>query len=209
MGIYLNPTIDNLKDSLNQESYVDKSKLIGYTNGVIKTEQKYVCVSIPGRFRKSMIANILSAYYSRKTDEKHLFQDLIISQNPTFEKHINQYNVIFLNMQDFLSQFHDVTQMRERIEKSVLWDLVNAYPDIPYFDSTDLVRTLMDIYMNTKIPFIFIIDEWDCIFCEEEYDVHEQRCYMDFLYYLLKDKTYVGLAYMLGVRTEDDARVFL
>lgn len=199
MGIYLNPGNGRFEESIASQIYVDKSELIAYTNQVIGTEQKYICVSRPRRFGKSMTANMLAAYYDRKSDSSELFKDLKIAQDFIYEKHRNKYNVIFLNMQDFLSRVHDVKLMQAGIEKSVLWDLLEEYPDFRYFDKEDLTRTLMDVHHNTKIPFVFIIDEWDCIFREKQNDKEAQRYYLDFLRNLLKDKSYVKLAYMTGI----------
>ena len=77
--------------------------------------------------------------------------------------------------------------------------MLEAYPDIRYYDSENLIRTLSDIYNAVDIPFIFIIDEWDCIFREKKEDKEEQKIYLDFLRNLLKDKQYVALAYMTGI----------
>lgn len=199
MGIYLNPKKSAFQKALNSQIYVDKSELIAYTNKVLDSEQQYVCVSRPRRFGKSMAANMLAAYYGRGADSKEEFKKLKIGEDDSFSVHLNQYNVIFLNMQDFLSENHDVGSMRHSIEKNILWDLLEAYPDIRYYDSENLIRTLSDIYNAVDIPFIFIIDEWDCIFREKKTDKEAQKIYLDFLRNLLKDKQYVALAYMTGI----------
>ena len=62
MGIYLNPCSIGFKRSLNSEIYVDKTGLIEKTNALLDTEQKFICVSRPRRFGKSMAVNMLSAY---------------------------------------------------------------------------------------------------------------------------------------------------
>ena len=61
MGIYLNPSSIGFKRSLNSEIYVDKTGLIEKTNALLDTEQKFICVSRPRRFGKSMAVNMLSA----------------------------------------------------------------------------------------------------------------------------------------------------
>ena len=105
MGIYLNPENVDFQEVLNSKIYVDKSELIQYTNSVLRTTQKYICVSRPRRFGKSMAANMLTAYYSRGCDSGELFQGLKSTMHPDFEKHLNQYNVIHLNMHgNFLSK---------------------------------------------------------------------------------------------------------
>ena len=52
---------------------------------------------------------------------------------------------------------------------------------------------------SCRIPFVFIIDEWDCIFRENKNDLDAQKKYLDFLRNLLKDRNYVGLTYMTGI----------
>ena len=63
MGNYLNPGDELFRKAINSEIYVDKSLLIKEINKVIDTEQRYVCVSRPRRFGKSITLNMLSAYY--------------------------------------------------------------------------------------------------------------------------------------------------
>lgn len=199
MGIYLNPGNEGFRKAVNSQIYVDKSGLISYTNKVFNTEQQYMCVSRPRRFGKSMAANMLAAYYSRENDSSELFDQLDIAKDASYKKYMNQYNVIFLNIQEFLSRTHDVEKMKSFIEKMVLRDLLREYPEIDYFDTTDLIGVLQDIYAEKKIAFVFIIDEWDCIFREKQDDKKSQKYYLDFLRNLLKDKAYVSLAYMTGI----------
>ncbi len=47
MGIYVNPGNTAFKEALNSMIYVDKSGLIAYTNRVLSTKQKNLCVSRP------------------------------------------------------------------------------------------------------------------------------------------------------------------
>ena len=199
MGIYLNPGNDLFQEALNSEIYIDKSMLISYTNKKIRTKDKNLCVSRPRRFGKSMAADMLVAYYSRGCDSKEQFENLKIAKNPDFEKHLNQYNVIHLNMQNFLSKTQTIEQMIALITKAVGRDLLRAYPDVDYLDKTILTFMLDDIYQDCQVPFIFIIDEWDCIFREYKSDKEAQEQYLDFLRDFLKDKSYINLAYMTGI----------
>ena len=78
MGIYVNPGNTAFKEALNSMIYVDKSGLISYTNSVLNTKQKNLCVSRPRRFGKSMAADMLVAYYSKGCDSEELFTGLKI-----------------------------------------------------------------------------------------------------------------------------------
>lgn len=142
---------------------------------------------------------MLAAYYSRGCDSEQLFESFEIAKNSSFHKYRNHYDVIFLNMQEFLSQSKNMDEMTGLIQKSVLWELLAEYPDFRYFDSSNLARTMQDIYTYTSCPFVLIIDEWDCIFREYKTDKQAQERYLDFLRNLIKDKAYIHLAYMTGI----------
>lgn len=146
-----------------------------------------------------MAANMLAAYYGRSADSREEFEHLKIGKEASFRKYLNRYNVIFLNMQEFLSDNPDIEAMKQSIEDSLLWELSAEYPDIHYSDRKNLIRTLYDIFDVENIPFIFIIDEWDCIFREKKEDKDAQSIYLNFLINLLKDKSYITLVYMTGI----------
>ena len=90
MGSYLNPGNEKFKEDLNSPIYVDKTGLIQYTNSAVQTLQKYICVSRPRRFGKSMAANMLTAYYSRECDSHEIFDKLKIAEADSYEKKMNQ-----------------------------------------------------------------------------------------------------------------------
>ena len=199
MGIYLNPNNIDFRQALNSQIYVDKSMLIENTNSVIYTEQKYVCVSRPRRFGKSMAANMLTAYYSRGCDSRELFSDLKISRSKSFEKHLNQYNVIRLNIVDFVDRTKTVEEMLDYISRRLIHELKREFSQVDCFDWNNLPSVLDEIFAQIEIPFVFIIDEWDSVFRIHKNDAEAQTLYLDFLRKLLKDRSYVALAYMTGI----------
>ena len=73
MGIYLNPGNKGFWESVRSRIYVDKTKLIACTNELLNTNEKYICVSRPRRFGKSMTLEMLAAYYSCGCDSGELF----------------------------------------------------------------------------------------------------------------------------------------
>lgn len=198
MGIYLNPNNQSYFETYNSPIFVDKSMLIDYSNQVISTTQKAFCVSRPRRFGKSTDANMLVAYYSKGCDSHTLFDSLKIAQTPNYLKHLNKRNVIHLNMQEFLSFTHDVNQMLDLLTKRVLREIIRVFP-IDYFDETNLIMCLNDLFSIQEEKFVFVIDEWDCIFREFKERKEDQERYLDFLRNLLKDKSYVELVYMTGI----------
>ena len=199
VGIYLNPDSSRFEEAVNSDIYIDKTGLLNYTNSVLHTMQKYICISRPRRFGKSIAANMLAAYYSRGCDARELFSQFEIAKSDTFEKHLNQYNTIFVNMQEMLSRSKNVQELVARFQKLIIRELKSEYPEVEYFDEDDLTLCMQDVYVQTKQTFVIIIDEWDCIFREYKTDREAQEKYLDFLRDLLKDKAYIHLAYMTGI----------
>ena len=199
MGIYLNPRNIGFRRSLNSEIYVDKTGLIEKMNMVLDTEQKFICVSRPRRFGKSMAADMLAAYYSCGEDSSALFEGLAISHAPSYREHLNQYNVVKVNMQDFLSMTHSVEEMLAMLQKYIAFDLLEAFEQVRFRDENNLIQVMKDIYAKTGRSFVILIDEWDCLFREYQQDSTAQKQYLDFLRSWLEDKDYVALAYMTGI----------
>ena len=199
MGIYLNPDNESFYMSYSEDIYVDKSLLIEYTNKKLNKANRFICVSRPRRFGKSTDANMLVAYYSKGCSSDSLFHHLKISESESYEKNLNQYNVINLNIQSFLSKRKNIDEMIDLLTRLILRELKMVYSDISFFDESDLALCLNDIYMFKNEQFIFIIDEWDCIFREYSKDKDSQKVYLDFLRNLLRDQKYVSLAYMTGI----------
>ena len=197
MGIYLNPRNTLFSNMVNSDIYVDHSLLIEKVNKTINKDNNKICVSRPRRFGKSTDANMLVAYYSKGCDSSSIFNHLKISQTDMYQKHLNQHNVVYLNMQSFLSSTIDIQAMKKKIQRMILKELKREYPE--YCEEEMLEDVLDEIYAYTQDGFIFVIDEWDCIFREYKNDKVAQNQYLDFLRNLLKDKPYVELAYMTGI----------
>lgn len=199
MGILLNPGNTDFSRAVNSKIYVDKSELMGYTNSVVNTEQRFICVSRPRRFGKSMAANMLTAYYSRGCDSREMFSSYKIAQADSFEKHLNKYNVIHINMVQYLSEAKNVEEMLKFIEEDIIGDISDDMPELKMPRRVTLTNVLDKAFIQFGIPFVFIIDEWDCVFRKNKIDTDSQTLYLDFLRNLLKDQSYVALAYMTGI----------
>ena len=103
MSGYINTGNAGFQSFRNSE-YVDKSGLISVVNKTLFTEQRFTCVSRCRRFGKSMAAKMLCAYYDQSCNSHSLFSDLAIAQDPLFEKYLNKYPVIYLDITNFISQ---------------------------------------------------------------------------------------------------------
>ncbi|MBR4694544.1 MAG: AAA family ATPase, partial [Selenomonadaceae bacterium] len=103
MGIYLNPGNSGFTEILQSE-YVDKTGMVALMNEVIGTKRKLACVSRPRRFGKSYAAQMLVAYYDCTCDSHELFAGKEIASTEAYERHLNQYNVIALDITSFTSE---------------------------------------------------------------------------------------------------------
>jgi hypothetical protein len=199
MGNYLNIGNSGFV-SVRKGTYVDKSGMIAFINSTLGTAKKLTCVSRPRRFGKSFVAKMLSAYYDRTCDSRELFEDLEIAKDPFFEKHLNQYDVIYLDMTTFVSNCEDIKDVVKYIRKEVLSELIEVYPEIKQGDSISTM--LSNITQATGNKFVFIIDEWDMLFREAKDDEELQKEYIYLLRGLFKsnltDKS-IEAAYITGI----------
>ncbi len=200
MGIYVNPGNVAFTRALNSEIYVDKTDLIPLVNRKINTLDCFLCVSRPRRFGKSMAANMLSAYYSLGCDSADLFAGRKAAGDASFPVHLNRHHVIRLDIQQFLESRHDLCTFIGEIEKAVIRELEESFPECLGLAREPRLKTVLnEIFLQTRKGFIFIIDEWDCVFrvAKEQKDI--QKDYLDFLRGLFKEQDYVELAYMTGI----------
>ena len=128
-----------------------------------------------------------------------MFSKLKIAKADSFEKHLNKYNVIHINMVNFMNKGNSIDEVLDYLSRRILHELKKEYSDVECFDWADMISVLSEIFDTKKVPFIFVIDEWDCVFRVHKSDSDSQTKYLNFLRNLLKDQSYVALAYMTGI----------
>ncbi len=194
--MYLNTdkAIKNYKELIAEKYFVDKSLIISLLNEKINTKSKYVCVTRPRRFGKSSVADMLGAYYSKVIHSREIFDRLKISKALDYEKHINQYNVIYISFNRIPDQNKTYDDYISCIQQTLKDDIDELYPYVEFKD----YFSVSDRLFATGDQFIFIFDEWDYIFNNNLF-VQHQNDFLEFLRNLLKDQPYVALAYMTGV----------
>ena len=157
MGIYVNPGNAAFEMSRFSDIYIDKSLLIAHINAAYRTERRFICVSRPRRFGKSMAANMLSAYYSQGCDSSALFTGLAVRQNGTYERHLNRHNVIRLDIQRFLFQESHLDIFIDKIQKVVMKELRaengNCFAILYSCASILCIHTIKK-RITIKLPFI-------------------------------------------------------
>ncbi len=218
MGIYLNPGMAAFEMALRSEVYVDKTEMIGFLNTTINTQQRFLAVSRPRRFGKTMAVDMICAYYDRSVDSRPYFERLKIAEKETYmslinpldpdgekkeicwDLYLNQFHVIRLNMIDFVKNWRSVDKILEYLQRVVTRELIKSFPEVDFYEEfVDLESVMSSIYGETGERFVIVIDEWDCLFRQFRDDQEGQKEYLDFLRDWLKDKSYVALAYMTGI----------
>ena len=182
MGMFVNPDNSAFQVALNSEIYIDKTGLIKYTNRVLNTLQGYICNSRPRRFGKSITANMLTAYYSRGCDSEAMFAGLEISKDVNFKKHLNQYDVIHLDVQWCMEPAGGPEQVVSYICEKTIAELKEYYPDAFTEKTGSLPEALSQINAATGKKFIVIIDEWDVLIRDEASNTKAQEVYIIFLF---------------------------
>ena len=198
MGLYFNPNNKKFIKDISSSIYVDKTGLIEKLNEILCTNDNCIAVSHARRFGKSQAANLIEAYYSVGCDSKDIFSKYEIVQADDFEKHLNTYNVIHIDVSSFSDYAGaDVVDM---ITKRLLKDFRIEYPSIDYEEP--LYMIISDIYMESGRRFVIIIDEWDCVirnYADQPELVHK---YMQFLHSLFKSMEateFLALGYVTGI----------
>ena len=201
MGIYVNPNNENLKMDMASPIYVDKSMLISEINRVVKTNKRFVCVSRSRRFGKTMAGNMLSAYFSKGCDSRELFSKLKIAKHPSFDKYLNKFNVIALDVNAFFSKYGPSTDLVPLFTKNIRDELISDFPQVNISDDEPLAGCLEKIYATTKEQFVVILDEYDVLVREK---VAEPifKSYLAFLNSMFKNNNLasaIALAYITGI----------
>lgn len=201
MGIYLNPGNENYRESLYGRIFVDKSMMIDTVNRFMEQGNKYICVSHPRRFGKTIAQNMLCAYYSRGCDSREMFSQLKISGVDGYEKNLNHFNVIQIDMNGECQMALDKNRTLAILTKAVKEEFCEAYPDIPFEEEDSIARCILKVFKKTGETFIILIDEYD-VLVRERVSENFFNEYLGFLNGLFKNNTLrpaISLAYLTGI----------
>ena len=196
MAVFLNTdaAYQDFQMLRNDEFFTDKTGMIEKISRKINTKNRFICITKPRRFGKTSILNMLGAYYGKSCCSKALFDGLQASRCEACERHRNQYDVIKISFNELSWKGKEYSDYIGRFQKMLEQDIREAYPALcgREFDS------LPDLITASGGRFLFLIDEWDYIFSQENCrEYHDD--FLELLRDLLKDRPYVVFAYMTGV----------
>lgn len=213
MGVYLNSKKPYLLFRTDYASayFVDKTEILNefVPSGEFSGEktvndpgrgQKYVCITRPRRFGKTVMANMIASYFSKGIDSSGIFKNLKVSEYEWFYTHLNKHNVIHIMFNEIPKNCKTYEQYIERIESRLVGDLKKSYPDVEIGEDDavwDALNNITEYECDER--FIFVLDEWDFIYHQDFVTDEDKRAFTKFLSVLLKDQPYVELAYMTGI----------
>ncbi len=207
MGVFLNSRnpYENFREMASDIYFVDKSMLIQELIPFLGRANRFVCITRPRRFGKTVMANMAAAFFGKAVDSHHLFDHLKIAagkdggKNPDYEKHLNQHHVLYIDFSEVPRNCMNYGQYIDRIQNGINNDLASAYPDLDIREDGTTWDILANIFQNTGDRFLFIMDEWDAPFHMSFITEENRKSYLLFLKALLKDKAYAELVYMTGI----------
>lgn len=201
MGIFLNSTAPYAayKITASDKYFVDKTLLIEEVIPSIDREQRFLCITRPRRFGKTVMANMIAAYFGKAADSSMIFDKLAIAQSSSYREHINQYDIIYIDFSRLPENCHTYEEYINRIKTGIKEDLFDEFSELALREDMSLWDIFSTIFQKTSRKFMFVMDEWDAVFHMPFVSQGERQEYLLFLKNLLKDQVYVALTYMTGI----------
>lgn len=206
----MNPDNENFRDFLATGTYVDKTMLIDVLNtyNIVNPELKFVCISRPRRFGKSIAGEMISAYYSKGAESRGLFAPYKLSKTKDFEKHLNKYNVVSIDLNAMYAKWLTYTPQEAKpntvidyLTHKVCSEFRKEFADIDFGEGNSIADFIQTVYAQKKQGFVIIIDEYD-VLVREQVPEQEFSIYLAFLNSLFKNgelKPAISLAYITGI----------
>ena len=201
MGIYLNPSNVNFQGNLSYPFYVDKTMMLRELNRFIDIQNKYICISRPRRFGKTIAGNMIAAYYSKGCDSRELFSPYKIAKSPDFESKLNKFNLIQIDMNSEYQNVMEKDNLIQFLTEKVRDEMRSAFPSVELNGNFSIAECMLRIHSATGEQFVIIMDEYD-VLVREEVSGSLFAEYLGFLNGLFKSNTLrpaIALAYLTGI----------
>lgn len=201
MGIYLNPSNVGFNETLAKKIYVDKTMLISELNNFINESNKYICVSRPRRFGKTIATDMMCAYYSKGCDSREMFSKLKISKAKNYEQYLNKLNFIMIDVASEYQNAKNKEQMLVKLTEKLKKEFVAQFPNVNFSICESIADCMLEVYAATNETFVIILDEYDCL-VRDTFGTHLFADYLEFLNGLFKSNTLkpaISLAYITGI----------
>ena len=201
MGIFLNSIapFEAYREAVSDPYFVDKSLLLTELIPAFGKKNRYFCITRPRRFGKSVMANMVAAFFGKGADSSSVFRHLSIAKDKCCLEHLNMHQVIYIDFSRIPENCSQYQAYISRISQGIKDELLQSYPELEINRDKAVWDIFLQIFLETKDKFIFVMDEWDTVFHLPFILGDNQKEYLLFLKNLLKDQVYVEFAYMTGV----------
>ena len=84
MGFYLNnkSKVSLYKSEMQRPYFVDKTLILSELFPFVESGNSHICITRPRRFGKTVMANMIGAFFEKDEDTKEIFDQLKISKSP-------------------------------------------------------------------------------------------------------------------------------
>ena len=201
MGMFINSRVPFESYLLvkNDIYFVDKTSIIEELIPSLGGEKRFICITRPRRFGKSVMANMIGAFFGKAADAGAVFDTLKIASSQRYKEHLNQHCVVYIDFSRMPLNCDDYRAYIGRISDGIKHDLMAEFSNLDIGFHHDLWDMFQFVFEKTGQRFIFVMDEWDAIFHKEFISEKDRKSYLGFLRDLLKGQAYVELAYMTGI----------
>lgn len=187
------------KEIRESDYFVDKTLMLEEIMKGISSPDKYLCVTRPRRFGKTVIAHMITAFLEKGIDSDSIFKSLNIGKCSCYGTHLNQHDVIFIDFSNMPWNCDSYQMYINFIGKKLVEDLVEKYPECGIIPEHGPWEAFDMVFSRLGKRFVFVMDEWDSMFHNSIFTQEDQAKFLQFLKLLLKSKGYVELAYMTGI----------
>ncbi len=212
MGLYLNSRVpfDSYRAIASERYFVDKTALIAELIPALGTSQRFFCLTRPRRFGKSVMANMIGAFFGKAMDSGEIFGKLQIASPEIAVKleknsckgyleYLNHYDVIYIDFSRMPENCRSYDTYINWILQDLKTDLSECFPECKIDPVHSIWNILSLVYQKTGHRFVFVLDEWDAVFHMNFITDPDRKEYLLFLKSLLKDNIYAELVYMTGI----------
>ena len=115
---------DVYKEVIRDAYFIDKSLLLDELILAFGKMNRYYCITRPRRFGKTVMANMVGAFFGKTDRKDRIFDNLAISKSEAYEAHLNKHNVIYIDFSKAPKGCRSYAQYIERIESGIIDDLM-------------------------------------------------------------------------------------
>lgn len=201
MGMFLNTRapLESYRLMVSDPYFVDKTSLIGELLPSLGTEKRFFCITRPRRFGKTVMANMIGAFFGKNGMGDDLFDHLHAAKISGYRTHLHAHQVVFIDFSRMPRDCAGYQEYIDRIQNGLNQDLAEAYPKLGIHTEDAVWDVFRMVFEKTGDRFLFVMDEWDAVFHKSFITEEDKKSYIEFLRDLVKGQVYAELVYMTGV----------